>query len=132
MPHRSSTSASVAARTLTAVPPPWLSVVVPAYNEAPWILAAAEQMRDRLEALGRPWELIVVDNASPDGTADRLAPLLADERIQVLRNDENRGKGYSMRRGMLASIPRMSSPRDEELVPTVIRRRTAKISIPGL
>ena len=61
-------------------------------------------MRDRLEALGRPWELIVVDNASPDGTADALAPLLdSDERIRVLRNDVNRGKGYSVRRGMLAA-----------------------------
>jgi dolichyl-phosphate beta-glucosyltransferase len=85
------------------VPRPWLSVVVPAYNEAPWILAAAEQMRARLEALDRPWELIVIDNASPDGTADRLAPLVADERVQVLRNDANRGKGYSVRRGMLAA-----------------------------
>jgi dolichyl-phosphate beta-glucosyltransferase len=85
------------------VPRPWLSVVVPAYNEAPSILGAAEQIRDRLEAIGRPWELIVVDNASPDGTADRLAPLLADERIRVLRNEVNRGKGYSVRRGMLAA-----------------------------
>jgi dolichyl-phosphate beta-glucosyltransferase len=82
---------------------PWLSVVVPAYNEAPWILDSVEQMRERLEALGRPWELIVIDNASPDGTAGRLAPLLADERIQVLRNEVNRGKGYSVRRGMLAA-----------------------------
>ena len=53
---------------------------------------------------GRPWELIVVDNASPDGTADALVPLTeADERIRVLRNDDNRGKGYSVRRGMLAA-----------------------------
>ena len=85
------------------MPRPWLSVVVPAYNEGPWILASVEQMRDRLEALGRTWELIVVDNASPDGTADRLAPLAEDDRIQVLRNDANRGKGYSLRRGMLAA-----------------------------
>ena len=85
------------------MPRPWLSVVVPAYNEAPWILGAAEQIRDRLEALGRPWELLVVDNASPDGTADRLTPLLVDERIQVLRNEANRGKGYSVRRGMLVA-----------------------------
>ena len=85
------------------MPRPWLSVVVPAYNEAPWILAAVEEMRERLDALGRPWELIVVDNASPDGTAEVLAPLRADERIRVLRNDANRGKGYSVRRGMLSA-----------------------------
>ena len=106
MPHRAFTGGQAsqpAARTLTAVPRPWLSVVVPAYNEAPWILASVEAMRGRLEALGRPWELIVVDNASPDGTAEALAPLLEDERIRVLRNDVNRGKGYSVRRGMLAA-----------------------------
>jgi glycosyltransferase involved in cell wall biosynthesis len=85
------------------LPRPWLSVVVPAYNEAPWILVAVETMRERLEALGRPWELIVVDNASLDGTADVLEPVLADERIRLLRNDVNRGKGYSVRRGMLSA-----------------------------
>jgi dolichyl-phosphate beta-glucosyltransferase len=85
------------------LPRPWLSVVVPAYNEAPWILVAVETMRERLEALGRPWELVVVDNASLDGTADALEPVLADERIRVLRNDVNRGKGYSVRRGMLSA-----------------------------
>jgi glycosyltransferase involved in cell wall biosynthesis len=86
------------------VPRPWLSVVVPAYNEAPLIHASVETMRDRLDGLGRPWELIVVDNASPDGTAAALQPLTeADERIRVLRNDANRGKGYSVRRGMLAA-----------------------------
>jgi glycosyltransferase involved in cell wall biosynthesis len=86
------------------VPRPWLSVVVPAYNEAPWILASVETMRDRLEGLGRAWELIVVDNASSDGTAAALQPLTEqDQRIRVLRNDANRGKGYSVRRGMLAA-----------------------------
>lgn len=86
------------------MPRPWLSVVVPAYNEARDIPASVTAMRDRLEVLGRPWELIVIDNASPDGTADALAPLTeSDERIRVLRNDVNRGKGYSVRRGMLAA-----------------------------
>ncbi len=86
------------------MPRPWLSVVVPAYNEARDIVASVTAMRDRLDGLGRPWELIVVDNASPDGTAAALVPLTdADERIRVLRNDENRGKGYSVRRGMLAA-----------------------------
>jgi cellulose synthase/poly-beta-1,6-N-acetylglucosamine synthase-like glycosyltransferase len=105
MPHRAFTGGqATAARTLTAVPRPWLSVVVPAYNEAPWIRASVEAMREALEALDRPWELIVVDNASPDGTAEALAALAeADERIRVLRNDVNRGKGYSVRRGMLAA-----------------------------
>jgi dolichyl-phosphate beta-glucosyltransferase len=101
------------------VPRPWLSVVVPAYNEAPSIRAAAEAMRERLEALGRPWELIVVDNASPDGTAAQLAPLTeSDERIRVLVNDANRGKGYSVRRGMQAATGELRLHCDADCAPS--------------
>ena len=86
------------------MPRPWLSVVVPAYDEAPSIRASAEAIAKALEQHGRPWELIVVDNASRDGTAEALAPLAReDDRIRVLRNERNRGKGFSVRRGMLAA-----------------------------
>jgi len=86
------------------VPRPWLSVVVPAYNEAPSIRASAETIAAALEQYGRPWELIVVDNASPDGTVEAIEPLArGDDRIRVLRNERNRGKGFSVRRGMLAA-----------------------------
>jgi dolichyl-phosphate beta-glucosyltransferase len=80
---------------------PWLSVVVPAYNEAAGIVATIVQIRSRLDADGRDWDLLVVDNASTDGTPELLAPVLSD-RVRLLRNDVNRGKGYSVRRGMLA------------------------------
>jgi glycosyltransferase involved in cell wall biosynthesis len=82
------------------VPAVWLSVVVPAYNEAQGIADTVARLRAWLEAAGRPWELVVVDNASTDGTAHRVA---ADGGVRVLRNDVNRGKGYSVRRGMLAA-----------------------------
>ncbi len=103
------------------MPRPWLSVVVPAYNEAPSIRAAAEAMRDKLDALDRPWELIVVDNASPDGTAAQLAPLAeSDERIRVLVNDANRGKGYSVRRGMLAASGELRLHCDADCAPSFV------------
>ena len=54
-----------------------------------------------LESLGRPYEIIVVDNASQDGTVDALQPELADGQVRILRNAVNRGKGYSVKRGML-------------------------------
>lgn len=84
--------------------PPGISVVVPAFNEARGIVAAVRTASERLEGHGRAWELIVVDNGSADGTADLIEELSAKEpRIRVVRNDRNRGKGYSMRRGMLAA-----------------------------
>lgn len=80
---------------------PWISVVVPAYNEERGIVATVESLRDWLEERGGDYELIVVDNASQDATVARLEPLADGERVRILRNERNRGKGYSMRRGML-------------------------------
>ena len=43
----------------------------------------------------------MVDNASEDRTVEVVQPLLEDPRVRLLRNDVNRGKGFSVRRGML-------------------------------
>ena len=80
---------------------PWMSVVVPTYNEEKVIAGTVMALRDLFEADGRPYEIVVVDNASSDATLARLEPLLDGTRIRALRNEENRGKGYSVRRGML-------------------------------
>lgn len=78
-----------------------MSVVIPVYNEEQEIATIVPAVRAALEARSTAWEILVVDNASEDATATRLAPFLADPRIRHLRNEENRGKGYSVRRGML-------------------------------
>jgi glycosyltransferase involved in cell wall biosynthesis len=110
-------AAKIHAGTLAAVP--WLSVIVPAFREAEHIARSAEAIRGALEATGRSWELLVVDNASPDGTAEALAPLAAaDPRVQVLRNDVNRGKGYSVRRGMLAATGHLRLHCDADCAPS--------------
>ena len=80
---------------------PRISVVIPAYNEEAAIAATVTSVRDVLEARGEPYEILVVDNASEDRTVERLEPLLDGERVRVLQNDANRGKGHSVRRGML-------------------------------
>jgi dolichyl-phosphate beta-glucosyltransferase len=81
---------------------PWISVVVPAYNEERGIAGTVIALRDWLSARDdRPFEVIVVDNASTDATAAQVEPLVDGERVQLLRNEHNRGKGYSVRRGML-------------------------------
>jgi dolichyl-phosphate beta-glucosyltransferase len=80
---------------------PWISVVIPAYNEERGIAAAIADARAWLDRRGGDYELIVVDNASTDATVARLEPLLDGSRVRLLRNERNRGKGHSMRRGML-------------------------------
>ena len=96
---------------------PWISAVVPAYNEAPGIAATVDALAGALDALERPWEIVVVDNASTDGTAERLA---GDERVTVLRNEVNRGKGYSMRRGMLHATGQLRLHCDADCAPSLV------------
>jgi len=82
---------------------PALSVVIPAYNEQLALPLTVAAVRDHLDARGETYEVIVVDNASEDATVAVLEPLLDGERVRLVRNDRNRGKGYSVRRGMLAA-----------------------------
>ena len=79
---------------------PLLSVVVPAYNEAARLPRTIERVERFLS--GRPHEIVVVDDGSTDGTVE-VARDAARGPLVVLRNDGNRGKGYAVRRGMLAA-----------------------------
>lgn len=99
---------------------PWMSVVIPAYNEERAIVTTVVAVRDWLEAQGRPYEIVVVDNASTDGTAAALAPLLDGERIRLLRNETNRGKGYSVRRGMLDTTGELRLMCDADCGPSLV------------
>lgn len=80
-----------------------ISVVIPAYNEEKRLASTLKQV---LEYLSRGnWlfaEVLVVDDGSRDSTA-ALAERFekTDSRIRLLRNPGNRGKGYSVRHGML-------------------------------
>jgi dolichyl-phosphate beta-glucosyltransferase len=77
-----------------------LSVVIPAYNEQARLPRTLERIRAFLG--GRPHEIVVVDDGSADGTAE-AARAAAGDALVLLRNEGNRGKGYSVRRGMLAA-----------------------------
>ena len=94
---------------------PHLSVVIPAYNEeqrlGPSLVRIAEYLdRERIDA-----ELLVVDDGSSDDTAALAEKALAGHRARVLRNRENRGKGYSVRRGMLEAAGRWVLMTDADL-----------------
>lgn len=79
---------------------PHLSVVIPAYNEAGRLPRTLARVTDYLRVWGRPHEILVVDDGSTDGTAER-AREAGGSAVTVVRNEANRGKGYSVRRGML-------------------------------
>jgi glycosyltransferase involved in cell wall biosynthesis len=78
-----------------------LTVVVPCYNEA----ATVVELLDRVLASSLVGEVIVVDDASTDGTLE-LAQSVADDRVRVVAVATNRGKGAALREGFrLASRP---------------------------
>lgn len=73
---------------------PFVSVVVPAYDEESNPLATARVLIERLSACVPSFEILIVDDASRDGTrrvAEQLAA--ADPRVRVFHHEENRGIG---------------------------------------
>ena len=84
-------------------PQPEISVVIPAYNEAASIQAALQQVADYFQSRKVAGEIVVVDDGSTDGTAALARKSEVAVPGQVLVNEENRGKGYAVRRGILAA-----------------------------
>src|SRR5262245_6397541 len=76
----------------------FLSVVMPAHNEAETIGAVIEGLQAALSRLPCPSEIIVVDDGSSDGTAARAGA--AGAGVRVLRNPVNLGYGHSILRGI--------------------------------
>lgn len=79
----------------------YLSVVIPAYNEENRLGASLDRIVAYLQDQDYPFEIIVVDDGSRDRTAELAEEKLADVPHTVVRNEPNRGKGYSVKRGLL-------------------------------
>jgi len=80
----------------------FLSVVIPTYNETDRLPRTLEEITPYLERMFKHYEIIIVDDNSPDGTAKYVESLATgDSRIRVLVQPKRFGKGASIRRGML-------------------------------
>ena len=81
---------------------PYLSVVIPAYNEALRLGSTLEKVCHYLTTRNFSTELIVVDDGSRDDTPQVLEEAQSHfPQMRILRNEPNRGKGFSVRRGVL-------------------------------
>jgi glycosyltransferase involved in cell wall biosynthesis len=81
---------------------PFLTIVIPAYNEELRIGKSLNQIRRYLQAKTFTAEVIVVDDGSADQTSEVAGRAVEHwSALRVLRNECNRGKGYSVRRGVL-------------------------------
>ncbi len=98
---------------------PELSIVIPAYNEEARLARALARIRDYLASRGMEGEkaeIIVVDDGSKDSTAQIVQEW--SRRLPSLRlvsNGQNRGKGYSVRHGMLEARGRIALFTDADL-----------------
>ena len=77
-----------------------LQLVIPIYDEAHCLEKALEAARQALDATGEPWQLVCVDDGSSDGSREILERAAADDRLLLVRHEDNRGKGAALRSGL--------------------------------
>lgn len=82
----------------------FLSLVIPSYNEKDRITSTVATVEAYLESLDKPCEIIVVDDGSSEDSRRIIEDsFVNDPSVRVISYQPNRGKGYAVRSGMLAS-----------------------------
>lgn len=109
-------------------PEPYLSLVIPAYNEEEVLPTLLQRVEASLRTLGKPFEVIIVD----DGSTDRTPALLAEARatrpwLRVLRMQKNAGQsaafeaGFNAARGQLIATIDADLQNDPEEIPRLVQ-----------
>src|ERR1700744_4275353 len=84
------------------MPHPQLSILIPAFNESARIEATLKRVRECVDERGWDAEVLVVDDGSRDATAAIIQQWMEKHpRLHLIQNQGNRGKGYSVRNGLL-------------------------------
>jgi len=111
---------------------PFLSIVIPAYNEEVRIIPTIGAIASHVSDLGFPWELIIADDGSKDSTV-KLTQELGFVNMHVLVAERNGGKGSAVRRGMLAARGRyvLFADADNSTPIEEVRKLIAKLDKEG-
>ena len=107
-----------------------LSITIPLYNEEANVQPLYERLVAALEPLGRPFEAILVNDGSTDGTARELAALAArDKRVKVVNFRRNFGQTAAMMAGIHYASGDIIIPMDGDLQndPADIAKLLAKL-----
>ena len=109
---------------------PHLSLVLACYNEAEHLERSFAEIRDTLEQVPFPFEIVFVDDASRDGTRELLARITAAHpqlQLRTLFHERNRGRGASVTDGFRAARGAVTGYIDVDLevhsryIPSLVR-----------
>jgi glycosyltransferase involved in cell wall biosynthesis len=75
-----------------------LSVIIPVFNE----VGTIKEIIRRVIDTGLPYEIIIVDDGSNDGTREILSDFEANQMVKIIFHDKNYGKGFAIRTGIKA------------------------------
>ena len=109
---------------------PEISVVVPLFNEAPTMRPLYDELAAALDGLGRPWEVIFVDDGSTDASYEELTRLHEQEdNVRVVRLRRNFGKAAALTAGVLRAAGSVVVTLDADLQddPAEIPRLLARL-----
>ncbi|MCG6941243.1 MAG: glycosyltransferase family 2 protein [Thiohalocapsa sp.] len=119
VPEAASLSASLAFDLVTgpATDPRSLSVVIPLYEEADNVAPLVQRVHEGLAAYRHPWELILVDDGSRDGTGERLQDAAGHygPHVRVIRFRRNFGQTAAMQAGFDAARGHLVASLDGDL-----------------
>ena len=82
---------------------PFLSIIIPAHNEANRLPRTLEQIFKYLKAQNYSSEVVVVENGSSDNTLELATQFIKDHSNLVVIQEHQKGKGNAVRRGMLVA-----------------------------
>lgn len=107
-------------------PSPQIAVVLPTFNEAENVAPMVERLRKALDGLR--WEVVFVDDNSPDGTSAKARELAAtDGRVRCIRRVGRRGRASACLEGMMAAqapivaVMDADQQHDESILPEMYR-----------
>ncbi|HUG54887.1 MAG TPA: glycosyltransferase family 2 protein [Vicinamibacteria bacterium] len=108
---------------------PYLSVVIPVFNEEENVADLHRELTASLEPGGRPYEILMVDDGSRDGTLQRLLEIEGrDRRVRVLRLRRNFGQtaafsaGFDHARGEVVVTSDGDLQNDPADIPRLVQR----------
>jgi glycosyltransferase involved in cell wall biosynthesis len=108
---------------------PEISVVVPLHDEVDNVADLHRELTAALDSMGRPYEILLVDDGSRDGTVERLLELEArDRRVRVVRLRRNFGQtaafsaGFDHARGSIVVTSDGDLQNDPADIPTLVAR----------